>query len=150
MMKHIYPVAWFLRLSLALLLSHPLLSLQLSFPLSLSLYPTQIYAFHCCLPPTCFLATELTCPLFSAPWICHRNPRFYGISYINHRSLRGGWVMIVVSRQMTPSTSMLLTWFLPYCKFKVVKATVGLWMVCCTQQPENKMLTFIWLTEMLD
>lgn len=52
-----------------------------------SLHPTQISAFHCCLPPTCYLATELTCPLFSALQIC--NPTFHGITYINPRSPRG-------------------------------------------------------------
>lgn len=38
---------------------------------------------------TCFLATELTCPLFSAQQICCCNPRFYGTAHINHRSPRG-------------------------------------------------------------
>lgn len=38
------------------------LFLRLSYPLSASPHPTQKSAFHCCLPCTCFLATELTCP----------------------------------------------------------------------------------------
>lgn len=137
-LQHDFSVCLSVLLSLSL--SHPPLSLQLSYPLSLSpsLYPTQISAFHCCLPPTCFLATELTCPLFSAPWICRCNPRFYGITYINHHSPRVSGVMVVVCRWITLSTSMLLTWFLPYCKFRVVKATVGWWKICCSHQPDRK------------
>lgn len=79
MMKHIYPAAQFLCLSLtpSLRLTLFYLSSCLTLPLSL---PNP--DFLCCLPPTCFLATELTCPLFSALWICRCNPRFSdGIAY---------------------------------------------------------------------
>ena len=61
------------RLSLCLSVSPSSISPAVSPSLSLFLPNPD---FLCCLPPTCFLATELTCPLFSALWICGRNPRF--------------------------------------------------------------------------
>lgn len=91
-------------------------------------YPTQISVFSCCLSLTCFLATELTCPLFSVLQICACNSRLFGAAYINHLSPRGGRVVFCVSKQLCPQ-HVLFTCL----DYRFIKATVepDTCNICC-------------------
>lgn len=135
-MKHIYPTAQsrslFYSLSLAVLPSLPLSSQPRYLP------STVVFLVHR------YLATELICPLFSAPWICHCNKTFlYGLNDINDRSPKESDLWLSSPDEGSQAQACCYPGFSNISPFRVSKQQLGDELGHCNPQPDaiTKMFT---------